>query len=100
MNMNMNPISLTAAQLGLQPAEHVNGSEFPPDSVLHGQLILAGCSFHVTAIQVSDVSGVWCPLHPDYTSEVEALYNMSGSDLTTATIEDKTYLLAIFPHGS
>lgn len=97
----MTTISLTPAQLGLKPAHHVEGSAFPPDSVLHGQLILAGCSFHVTAIEVAEgENGDWCPIHQDYITEVNALYEMSGSDLTTATIEGKTYLLAIFPHGS
>jgi hypothetical protein len=93
----MNIINLSPAQLGLQPAGHVPS---PPDSILHGQLVLAGCQYHVTAIQVTKKDDVWYPLHPDYTSEVEALYEMSGSDLTTSEIEGKQYLLAIFSHGA
>lgn len=94
----MSILSLTAAQLGLAPANQ--DSEYPADSVLHGQVIILGCQHHVTAILVNDVAGTWCPVHPDYTSEVEALYDMSGSDLTTAEINGKQYLFAIFAHGS
>lgn len=93
----MTPQSLSPAQIGLQP---VGDELYGPDSVLHGQLILAGCQYHVTAIQVTDKDGVWHPVHPDYATEVNALYEMSGSDLTTSTIEGKDYLLAIFAHGS
>lgn len=93
----MNPISLSPAQIGLQP---VGDEKHGADSVLHGQLILAGCQYHVTAILVNNVDDIWVPVHRDYVAEVEALYTMSGSDLTTSTIEGKPYLLAIFAHGS
>lgn len=96
----MSILTLTPAQLGLSPAIPADG-DYPMDSVLHGQLAIAGCQYHVTAIQVAEgVGGDWRPIHQEYISEVNALYDLSGTDLTTSTINGKEYLLAIFSHGS
>jgi hypothetical protein len=93
----MNPVNLSALQIGFKP---VGDEPHGPDSALHGQLILAGCQYHITAILVTDDDGAWKAVDPQYTSEVEALYELSGSDLTTSEIDGKPYLLAIFSHGS
>lgn len=95
----MNPVNLSALQIGFKPVgEEPHGL----DSALHGQLILAGCQYHITAIQVTEdeADGSWKPVDPQYAPEVEALYELSGSDLTTSEIDGKQYLLAIFSHGS
>ena len=71
------------------------------DSVLHGQLVLAGCSFHVTAVEVeADDDGVLRAIHPDYTDDVNTLYQLSGNSLSTAKIYAKDYLLTVIPHSA
>lgn len=93
----MNVASLTAAQMNFTPIGDDTGA---PDRVLHGQLNLAGCLHHVTAVQVIAVGdGVLEAVDSEYADEVEALYDMAGGSLTPTEINGKHYLLMIFPHG-
>jgi hypothetical protein len=95
----MNVLQVTADQIRFEPVG--NEDKGPADTVLHGQLVLAGCSCHVEAIQVKDVgNGVLRAVNDEYDSEVEALYQLSGNSLTTAAINGKNYLLAVVPHSA
>lgn len=94
----MNVASLTAAQINFTPIGDAAGAS---DRVLHGQLTLAGCPHHITAVQVLDVGdSVLEAVDSEYADEVEALYTMAGGSLTPTEINGKHYLLMIFPHGA
>ena len=89
--------SITAAQMNFKPVGDDTGA---PDRVLHGQITLAGCAHHVTAVEVKDVGhGILAPVEGSYTDEVDALYEMAGGSLSPSVINDKQYLLMVFPHG-
>jgi len=92
--MSIQNISLEQLNLS-NPRPELNGA------MLHGQLTIAGGSFHVTAVQVKvDDQGGLTAVCSEYDEDIEALYALSGDSLTTVTIDGKDYVLAIVPHAA
>lgn len=72
-----------------------------PRGALHGSVQIGAQMFHVEAYQVKPLSdGSVAPVLPDYTDEVEALYTLSQSSLSTQKIGGVEYVIAIFPHAA
>lgn len=76
-------------------------SECTPESVLHGQLVMHGTYCHVTAIQVVPAGdGLLKAVAQAYAEDLEHLYDLSGSSLSTTTINGLEYVVFVIPHAA
>lgn len=95
----MTALHLTPEQLNLKPQGDAN-----PDAYLHGQVILCGCTCHVEAIQVerSEKDGRLTAVDSNYAESLDALYEVSNtsSPFQLATINDKKYVIMVYPHAN
>lgn len=92
------PFEIDVNKLQLQPIGRDTGGA--PDSVLKGQVQIGDCSFHVEAYQVAAEEGGYVSLaNPVYEVELDHLHGLSGSSspLSSVTIGEQPYILAIFP---
>lgn len=73
------------------------------DTALHGQAVVLGVPFHVTAIRVyEDEDGFQRAVDPAWEPELENIFALNG-DVSMMTVEieghDGEYVLAIYPHS-
>lgn len=103
MHIQDNTIAISAEELNLQPAGGIYDDHLA--SVLKGEMRIAGCPFHVRAIEVDlGAYGSMTALNPRFQSDIEALYALTGattgSTPSTVTIDGRLYAIMVFPRLS
>lgn len=88
---------VSAEQLGFTPVGATSPG-FAPESILHGQLTLAGLACHVEAFQVEERDGETVLVNPTFQDGLDALTLLNGNRLQTATIDGRTYTVVVYPH--
>ncbi len=71
-------------------------------SYLIGTIVIAGCSLHAEAIEVTtNQDGVQEAVEPDWQSDLDRIGEVGGSDgpLSTVTIQGRQYVLYCTPYA-
>ncbi|MDO8415199.1 MAG: hypothetical protein Q7S87_03185 [Agitococcus sp.] len=94
----MNRFTLTLAQLNLKPIGH--DTQGPPESILIGQLNIAGLPCHVSAYQVvEDDAGRILAVNQNYADELDAVLLLTDESPMKLCIDDLEYVIAIYPYS-